>query len=147
MTHEPRNLIRFWICVVVGVALWFSPPPPNLGVDAWHVFAVFAATIVSFLLRPLPMGVCVLIGLLVLSASGCLMPAFTIDTSAPPVPRALPTHPDAKPYTPTDLSARADLAPQFVFHSQSERITTSFKAALSGFADDTVWLVVAAFFM
>lgn len=125
MTHEPRNLIRFWICVVVGVALWFSPPPAGLSIEGWHVFAVFAATIVSFLLRPLPMGACVLIGLLVLGATGTIAPAISMAPQPP------------------DMFS----APIMEEHTFSERVSMSFKAALSGFADDTVWLVVAAFFL
>lgn len=132
---EPRNLIRFWMCVVVGMAIWFSPTPAGLTEPAWHIFAVFAATIVSFLLRPLPMGVCVLIGILVLGASKDLFWAF-------------PGSPEISPVFTSDLRKPLHISgfgvaiPSF----SSEQIAKgSFTQSLSGFADPTTWLVVAAF--
>ena len=71
-SHEPRNLIRLWFCVVVGIALWFTPPPDGLNLQAWHVFGVFVTTILAFLIRPLPMGPCVLLALLILGSTGTL---------------------------------------------------------------------------
>ncbi|MEM1304369.1 MAG: SLC13 family permease, partial [Planctomycetota bacterium] len=130
---EPRNLIRLWLCVVVGVALWFSPTPAGLTNQAWHVFAVFAATIASFLLRPLPMGVCVLIGLLVLSTTGELAPSWHgKDTYVKSL---------------GDLPATASgaLEPLIDDVEPADRVKFAFKKALSGFADTTTWLVVAAF--
>ncbi|MEX2171111.1 MAG: DASS family sodium-coupled anion symporter [Pirellulales bacterium] len=116
-SHEPRNLIRLWFCVVVGIALWFTPPPDGLNVQAWHVFGVFVTTILSFLVRPLPMGPCVLLALLVLATTGSLAPVAGASSNLVPNPPL----------------------------SSSEAIAQSFKASLSGFADTTVWLVVAAF--
>ncbi|MEM8865440.1 MAG: anion permease, partial [Planctomycetota bacterium] len=66
-SQEPHHLPRLLVCIAVGAALWWSPTPVGLTDPAWHIFAVFAATIVSFLLRPLPMGVCVLVSLLTLT--------------------------------------------------------------------------------
>ena len=70
------------------MAPWFEVEP-----KAWHIFSVFFAVIVSFILRPYPMGLTVLLGLLILVATG----------------------------------------------------TISMQEALTGFADNTVWLVIAAF--
>lgn len=131
---EPRNLLRLWICVAFGFALWFSPRPDGLSPEAWHVFAVFAATILSFLLRPLPMAVCVLLGLLVLGFTGALVPGMQIRTVDSGSISKLP--PGGVLFS--DL-------PEFVEYSFSERVAGSFKAVLEGFADTTVWLVVAAF--
>ena len=58
------------ITLAVGVALWFCPVPAGLDAKAWHMFAIFAATIVGLIIKPLPMGaiaimsitVCVLTG-------------------------------------------------------------------------------------
>lgn len=111
--HEPRNLIRLWFCVVVGIALWFTPPPEGLNLQAWHVFGVFVTTILSFLVRPLPMGPCVFLALLVLA-------------------------------TTCTLSDRATPDDPFGYVASKE-LSESFANALSGFADDTVWLIVAAF--
>lgn len=129
---EPHNLLRFWLCVVVGVALWFCPAPAGLSLEGWHVFAVFAATILSFLLRPLPMGVCVLIGLLVLGGTGALVPEIEV------------TRPNGAVF---DVDGVVDtfVDQHFERHPLGERIKTSFAAMLSGYGDTTVWLVVAAF--
>ncbi|MFV2091957.1 MAG: DASS family sodium-coupled anion symporter [Hyphomicrobiales bacterium] len=63
---------RLAICLVIGIALWFSPPPEGLSVQAWHVFGVFITTILSFILRPLPMGPAVLLAMTVLAATKTL---------------------------------------------------------------------------
>jgi DASS family divalent anion:Na+ symporter len=111
-------LIRLWFCVVVGVALWFTPPPSGLNAQAWHVLGVFVTTILAFLVRPLPMGPCVLIALLVLATTGALAPVSQPSLLAQGPVRPLPAN---------------------------DPINESFKAAVSGYGDTTVWLVVAAF--
>ena len=42
--------------VLVGVAIWFCPMPDGLKPGAWHMFAIFVATIIGFILHPLPIG-------------------------------------------------------------------------------------------
>ncbi|MGI9455596.1 MAG: DASS family sodium-coupled anion symporter [Aeoliella sp.] len=135
--HEPRNLIRFWACLVVGVTIWFSPVPNGLNEQAWHVFAVFAATIVSFLLRPLPMGVCVLLGLLVLAATGSLAPSFLTwaEQQGHELPQA----------STIDVSFIDPLYIELQGKYSEKIIVLSLQGALKGFANTTVWLVVAAF--
>jgi len=59
-------------CVIAGTILWWMPPPEGLGLVGWHVFAVFFATILSFILRPIPMGPAVLLALVVLVATNTL---------------------------------------------------------------------------
>ena len=86
-------------CVIAGIILWWMPPPEGLGLVGWHVFAVFFATILSFILRPVPMGPAVLLALVVLAATNTL----------------------------------------------GETGKESFAAAMSGYGNMTVWLVVAAF--
>ena len=94
---------RLAVCVLVGLVMWFWPQPSTLGMAepeadfsiAWHLASVFIAVIVSFILRPFPMGVTVILGFIVLVVTR----------------------------------------------------TISIKEALSGYADTTVWLVVAAFFL
>ncbi len=131
---EPRNLMRLWICVVIGVALWFMPAPAGLMPNAWHIFAVFAATIVSFLLRPLPMGVCVLLGLVVLATTGQMSPHWDSPDGTPLRPSTTPS--------PAVTWQEVELAPEIPL---KDRIKNSWEAALVGYADSTVWLVVAAF--
>jgi len=133
--HEPRNLLRLWICVVVGIAIWFSPAPAELNAPAWHIFAVFAATILSFLLRPLPMGVCVLLGLCILACSGALADPnehITLREQLDQWEAAWMAN-GSNDFKPAQPPLSSDL------------LKNSFAQSLSGFANTTTWLVVAAF--
>ncbi len=47
----------------VGVALWWVPPPEQVEARAWHLFAIFVATIFGIIANPLPMGCMALIGI------------------------------------------------------------------------------------
>ncbi len=58
--------------VVVGIVLWHLDFAVEMEPRAWHIFAVFMAVIVSFILRPFPMGMSVIIGLVFLTATNTL---------------------------------------------------------------------------
>ena len=47
---------RLAVVVLVGAALWFIPVPSGVEPRAWHLLAVFVATIVGLILRPIPTG-------------------------------------------------------------------------------------------
>ena len=49
-----RVRIRRLITLAVALAIWFVPPPGTLSLQAWHLFAIFAATIVSVMIGALP---------------------------------------------------------------------------------------------
>ena len=55
--------IRLIACALVGLGVFLAGAPAGVSHAGWIVFAVFAATIVGFLLRPLPMGALVVIGI------------------------------------------------------------------------------------
>ena len=42
--------------ILVGTALWFVPIPSGVEPRAWHLLAIFVATMVGIILRPIPMG-------------------------------------------------------------------------------------------
>lgn len=44
------------LTVAVGLIIWFIPAPSGLEPKAWHLFAIFVATIIGFISKPLPMG-------------------------------------------------------------------------------------------
>ncbi len=52
--------------------MWFIPPPAGLEIHAWHLLAVFIATIASFILQPMAMGPMVMLALVLLAATGTL---------------------------------------------------------------------------
>ena len=47
---------RLTAVILVGTALWFVPVPSGVQPRAWHLLAVFVATMVGIILRPIPMG-------------------------------------------------------------------------------------------
>lgn len=60
------------LVLAVGIILWFSPVPEGLKVQAWHLFAIFVATILGFILQPLPIGAIAFIGVTFSALSGTL---------------------------------------------------------------------------
>lgn len=87
------KLWRWLVPLAVLLIIWLIPVPDGLKPQAWHMFAIFVATIVGILCSPLPSGAIMFISL-----------ALTIFTN-----------------------------------------TLSFKAALSGFASGTVWMIFSAY--
>ena len=67
-----QSALRFGVCVLLAGVLWFMPIPADLPIKGWHVFAVFIAVIVSFILRPYPIGAMVIFGLVALTATGII---------------------------------------------------------------------------
>src|SRR5687767_8787894 len=86
---------RLAISVAVGAALWLMPVPAEVEANAWHLLAIFVATIVAIVARVLPMGAVAIVSL-----------AVTVLTGTLPLDEAL-----------------------------------------LGFANTTVWLIVAAFLL
>ncbi|MDR7866171.1 MAG: anion permease [Sporomusaceae bacterium] len=70
-----KNLRNGLIAVAVGVIIWFLPVPAGLKLPAWHLFAIFVATIIGFILQPLPIGAVAFISLGLAGLLGVLKPA------------------------------------------------------------------------
>lgn len=60
----------FTVAVLLGI--WFAPVPAGLKPQAWHVFAVFLATVVGFILQPVANGTVALISLVIVVFTGTL---------------------------------------------------------------------------
>lgn len=61
----------------IGAAIWFAPIPESIlalehGVAAWHLLAIFVATILGIILKPLPMGAVAILGITAAAVSGTL---------------------------------------------------------------------------
>lgn len=84
---------RGLIVVIIGIIIWYSPIPTGVKPEAWHLLAIFVATIFGLILTPLPMGGVVILGVMMTALTGVL----------------------------------------------------KIGPVLSGFANSTVWLIVAAF--
>jgi DASS family divalent anion:Na+ symporter len=63
---------RFTIPLVAAVALWFVPSPEGVEPAAMHLLAIFVATILGLILKPLPMGAVAFIGICLTAATGTL---------------------------------------------------------------------------
>ncbi len=55
--------LKLLLSIVIGGFLWLVPTPEALTDQAWHLFALFFATIIGVILRPFPMAGTALIGL------------------------------------------------------------------------------------
>jgi DASS family divalent anion:Na+ symporter len=51
-----KNMRNGLLVLFVGAVIWFMPVPAGLKVQAWHLFAIFVATILGYILQPLPIG-------------------------------------------------------------------------------------------
>lgn len=71
-TLEKVNYKGFIWPIIVGVVLWLITPirPAGLTAQAWQMFAIFVATIVGCITKPLPIGGTTLTGLVVMVLVG-----------------------------------------------------------------------------
>ena len=68
----PARGIPLTVALLTGVLIWFAPPPEGVEIQAWHLFAIFVATVVGFIAKPLPMGAVAVIGILATALTGTL---------------------------------------------------------------------------
>ncbi|MBQ0108316.1 MAG: DASS family sodium-coupled anion symporter, partial [Phascolarctobacterium sp.] len=66
MSKKMQQLLMIF---VIGAVIWFIPVPAGVKPAAWHLLAIFVATIVGFILHPLPIGA---IALMAASLAGFL---------------------------------------------------------------------------
>ena len=52
---QNTNWLKFILTVLMGLIIWCIPAPGGVEIAAWHLFAIFVATIVGIILRPIPM--------------------------------------------------------------------------------------------
>ncbi|TGE74715.1 anion permease [Weissella confusa] len=69
---EKVDYKKFIALLVVGLVLWFlaGMRPDGMSVGAWHMFAIFVATIVGLVTKPLPLGGVALIGFVAVVLTG-----------------------------------------------------------------------------
>lgn len=53
---KKKQFFSFLITLCIGIFIWFVPHSQEVSDKAWHLFAVFVATIVGIILKPLPIG-------------------------------------------------------------------------------------------
>lgn len=64
------RLIPLLISFLIGLVIWFLPPPEGIEIQGWHLFAIFVATIIGIMAKPLPMGGVALLALTAVIATG-----------------------------------------------------------------------------
>ena len=74
-----NKLVRGLIAVLVGIIIWFIPIPLGLKAPAWHLFAIFVATILGFILQPLPIGALAFISVTFTALVGVLKPDVALS--------------------------------------------------------------------
>jgi DASS family divalent anion:Na+ symporter len=71
--------MRGLIVLAVGAAIWFFPVPAGLKPEAWHLVAIFVATILGFILQPLPIGALAFLSVTFTALAGVLKPAEALS--------------------------------------------------------------------
>ena len=64
--------VRLGLAVGIGAVLWFLPVPQGVTQEAWHMLAIFVATIVGIVLQPLPMGAVAVFGIAAVTLTGTI---------------------------------------------------------------------------
>ncbi len=62
-------------CVLFGLLLWFLPTPQGLTDAGWHLLALFITTIVTVVIKPMPVGTIALVALTLTIVTNTLTPA------------------------------------------------------------------------
>lgn len=81
---------RYLIPLAVGAIIWFLPHPAAIGefaaegfegdgTQAWHLLAIFVATILAIILKPLPMGALCMVSMAFVAASQTLTIGETLS--------------------------------------------------------------------
>ena len=70
---KPKRLAR-GIAVAIALVIWFIPPPGTLTAQAWHLFAIFAATILSVVIGAFPILTASVLAIAAAVLSGTLSP-------------------------------------------------------------------------
>jgi DASS family divalent anion:Na+ symporter len=85
--HLPlrSRLIRWAIVLGSGLCVLLVPIPVGITAKAWHLFAIFVATIVGSIVRPVPGGAMVLLGVAALALTGTLPVAEALGGYGDPI--------------------------------------------------------------
>lgn len=71
MEIRPKSLL---ITLAIGIIIWFIPAPEGVKSNAWHLLAIFLATIFGIILKAATMGTMAMIGITLCAATQVLAP-------------------------------------------------------------------------
>ncbi|MBN4047140.1 DASS family sodium-coupled anion symporter [bacterium AH-315-P13] len=67
--HIQSPIFKLLVIIFIAIILWFSASFLGAPIKGWHIFSIFIAVIISFIIKPYPMGLMVLLGLVSLTAT------------------------------------------------------------------------------
>lgn len=79
------RLLKWAIVLASGIAIVLIPVPSGITTASWRLLAIFVATIVGSIVRPLPGGAVVLVGVTALMITRTLAPADALKGYADPI--------------------------------------------------------------
>src|SRR5215471_7340397 len=82
--REPPKRIARAISIAVALIIWFIPPPGPLTPQAWHLFAIFGATILSVVIGAFPILTASVFAVAVSVLTGTLTAEEAYDSFANP---------------------------------------------------------------
>lgn len=66
------QLVKWAVVLLVGAGVWLLPTPSGIERKSWLLFAIFVSTIVGSIVRPIPGGAIVLLGVSAIALTGTL---------------------------------------------------------------------------
>ncbi len=78
-------LMKWAIVLVIGLGIAFTPPPSGITPQSWRLLAIFVATIIGSIVRPVPGGAMVLIGVSTIALTGTLPVEQALGGYADPI--------------------------------------------------------------
>jgi DASS family divalent anion:Na+ symporter len=88
--REPHSklgsqLVRWGIVLMVGLSVLFIPTPEGITTNSWRLLAIFVATITGSIVRPVPGGAVVLLGVSAIALTGVLPVRDALSGYADPI--------------------------------------------------------------
>ncbi|HEX8143726.1 MAG TPA: DASS family sodium-coupled anion symporter [Pyrinomonadaceae bacterium] len=78
-------LVKWAVILASALAIAFAPVPAGITAESWRLLAIFVATIIGSILRPVPGGAMVLIGVTALALSGAMPVGEALRGYADPI--------------------------------------------------------------
>lgn len=60
---KKKQIFSYFVPLLIGLIIWFYPPPEEVTLRAWHLVAIFIATITAIIMKPLPIGAIAILAL------------------------------------------------------------------------------------
>src|SRR6516225_9679409 len=68
------------VTAAIGLIIWFIPTPQGLQPNAWHLLAIFVATIAGIILKAGSMGTMAMLGMTLCAATQVLAPGKPVES-------------------------------------------------------------------